>query len=328
MSAVAALVVAAGIAEAASPEGPRLAFIAQEYGRELITIGPQGDDLRAIVGTEVVGPGVHPSWSADGSRMAFSADVYPDDDPVLGAVDADGGNLRIYPDVRVELGDPVMAPDGRSAAFAQVRVRRVGPGKKTLLIQTALWSFDFQKQAARQLTRWRGGFLAATSYSPDGSTLAVTAFDFRRFKAVAIDLDSGRTSLLARNAAEPVYSPDGSSIAFIRRKPWLPTGAEKEASPVAELRVGRVGVPVGSRSLLRVHGLLSPPSWDPSGQRLAFAYSRPDGLGEGGFRKGDRLMAINADGTCLTKVFSDPELALYGASWQPGPGREAGPIAC
>ncbi len=39
-------------------------------------------------------------------------------------------------------------------------------------------------------------------------------------------------------------------------------------------------------------------------------------------------MAINADGTCLTKVFSDPDLTLYGAAWQPGPGREAGPIVC
>jgi hypothetical protein len=39
-------------------------------------------------------------------------------------------------------------------------------------------------------------------------------------------------------------------------------------------------------------------------------------------------MAINADGTCLTKVFSDPDLTLHCSAWQPGVGREAGPIGC
>ncbi|HET7589332.1 MAG TPA: hypothetical protein VFK14_03975 [Solirubrobacterales bacterium] len=44
--------------------------------------------------------------------------------------------------------------------------------------------------------------------------------------------------------------------------------------------------------------------------------------------KGDALMAINADGTCLKRVYADRETTLYGAVWQPGAGREAGPIAC
>jgi hypothetical protein len=39
-------------------------------------------------------------------------------------------------------------------------------------------------------------------------------------------------------------------------------------------------------------------------------------------------MAINADGTCLGQVFSDPDLTLYGPVWQPGVGREAGPMSC
>lgn len=44
--------------------------------------------------------------------------------------------------------------------------------------------------------------------------------------------------------------------------------------------------------------------------------------------KGDALMAINADGTCLKRVYTDRETTLYAATWQPGPGREAGPILC
>jgi hypothetical protein len=39
-------------------------------------------------------------------------------------------------------------------------------------------------------------------------------------------------------------------------------------------------------------------------------------------------MAINADGTCLTRIFTDPAMTLSGTAWQPGVGREAGPISC
>jgi Tol biopolymer transport system component len=323
---LAVLAAAAALAGAAAPEGPRLAIVAQEYGKEVTTIGPLGEDPLQIVHPNHVGPGSRPSWSADGSRLAFTADVYPDDDPVLGVVDADGGNLRIYPRIRLEMGDPVMAPDGRSAAFARVRILKVG--KRAYTFRVAIWSFDLEKGATRRLTRWRDEYLIPSSYSPDGSALAASAFDGRRFRAVAINPRGGRTSLLARNAAEPMYAPDGSSFAFVRRKPWDPSGTKEEASSVGELRVGRVGVPVGSRSLVRMRGLLGLPSWDPSGQRLAFMHSKTGDPEDRGPEAGNRVMAINAEGSCLTKVFSDPDLTLYGVAWQPGLGREAGPISC
>ena len=324
--ALAVLAVAGVFARAASPEGPRLAIVAQKYGQEVITAGPLGEDPLQIVDSKHAGSGSLPSWSADGSRLAFTADVYPDDDPVLGVVDADGSNLRIYPRIRLELGDAVMAADGRSAAFARVRIRRIG--KRTYTLTTSIWSFDFEEGETRRLTRWQGEFLVPSSFSPDGSTLAATGFDLRRFRAVAIDLRSERTSLLARNAAEPMYSPDGSSFAFVRWKPRQPRGAKEEASLVGELRVGRVGVPIGSRLLLRMRGRLGFPSWDPSGQRLAFVNSRDEDPGDHGLEEGNRVMTINADGTCLTKVFSNPDMTLFGAAWQPGLGREAGPIVC
>lgn len=325
--ALAVFAVAAAFAGATAPEGPRLAVVAQKYGKEVITIGPLGEDPLQIVHPNDVGPGGHASWSADGSRLAFTAEVYPDDDPVLGVVDANGGNLRIYPRIRLELGDPVMAPDGSSAAFARIRVLRYGPDR-ILSLRMSIWSFDFQKRAVRPLTRWRDEYLLPSSYSPDGSTLAATRSDGRRFRAVSIDLVSGRTSLLARNAAEPIYAPDGSSFAFVRWKPWQQNGVKEEASSVGELRVGRVGAPVGSRLLQRMRGLLHAPSWDPSGQRLAFVHSWDEDPGDRGLEEGNRVMTINVDGTCLTKVFSDPDMTLYGAAWQPGIGREAGPISC
>jgi hypothetical protein len=40
-------------------------------------------------------------------------------------------------------------------------------------------------------------------------------------------------------------------------------------------------------------------------------------------------MEINVDGICSRKILTGGSgTALYGAAWQPGPGREAGPIVC
>jgi hypothetical protein len=38
-------------------------------------------------------------------------------------------------------------------------------------------------------------------------------------------------------------------------------------------------------------------------------------------------MEVNADGTCLTRLLSIEVGNFYGSAWQPGPGRQAGPIA-
>jgi Tol biopolymer transport system component len=70
------------------------------------------------------------------------------------------------------------------------------------------------------------------------------------------------------------------------------------------------------------------PSWDPSGRRLAYTQQRV-GPGESDFLGfGDSIMEINPDGSCRTRVLSYPNAVLYGVVWQPGLGREAGPIAC
>lgn len=146
--------------------------------------------------------------------------------------------------------------------------------------------------------------------------------------AVSVDLRTGRVSLLAREASEPVYSPDGSEVAFIRWKNWRRSGVDDGSPPIDELRVTRIGTFPRTRLLLRSHKLLVRPSWDPSGERIAFTRTRVYENGYDDPMKGDALMAINADGTCLKKVYSDRETTVYGATWQPGQGREAGPISC
>jgi hypothetical protein len=80
------------------------------------------------------------------------------------------------------------------------------------------------------------------------------------------------------------------------------------------------------------------PSWDPSGQRIAFSRGPstfPAFLGETDSEIPSRLLQINADGSCETLMFAKQvrHNPFFGRdfsspAWQPGPGRGAGPIAC
>jgi len=70
------------------------------------------------------------------------------------------------------------------------------------------------------------------------------------------------------------------------------------------------------------------PSWDPSGERLAYIRFSAARTEAAGFGLGDALMQINADGSCQTKVISGRHTAFYVPTWQPGRGRHAGRIEC
>jgi hypothetical protein len=73
------------------------------------------------------------------------------------------------------------------------------------------------------------------------------------------------------------------------------------------------------------------PSWDPSGSRIAFTTLNAAGVinADDGAQAGNALIEINADGTCLTRAYSQGGRALIeGAAWQPGADRGAGAISC
>lgn len=331
---VAALVLAALLvvfvmpARAEGPEGPRLAVVTHDgrYGSKLITVDAAGEAGRPVIDQPASD---RPSWSADGSLLALGVSGDEWEGRVVAVAKQDGSDLRPYRRASLDLGNPVMAPDGRSVAFSRVKLVRVLPGRENYLTKSSIWLLDVKSGSVRRLTRWRlSTFLSPSSFSPDGSTLATTMFSRLGLRAVAIDVNSGRFTLLAREAIEPTYSPDGSRFAFVRYLNWRLNGINETVPAADELRVGRVGSVSGGTLLLRKRGFFAWPSWDPSGTRLVFTHSEAYELGDRSPHQGDRVMAINADGTCLTRVFTDPELILYGSAWQPGPGREAGRIVC
>jgi Tol biopolymer transport system component len=334
---VAALAAPAG---AALPEGPRLAISTSSNGgeegrQEVITTGSSGEDPQRLLGGPGAWIGDSLSWSAAGDKLAFpafgvdstAAGPYGEGWPVVAVTRLDTGRVKIYPRAFLNAGDPVFAPDGHLIVFQRLKLVKELPGRENLLLKSAIWSLDVETGSVRRLTKWRlGSFLEPSSYSPDGSTLAAELRDRRGLRAVALDLGTRRLTPLVPEASEPTYSADGSRLAYVRLTDKTPNALP--AHPVSELWVASADGS-GAKRLLRRKGYISFPSWDPSGSRLSFTSNPPaEATGDLEPEFGNKVMAINADGTCLTKVFSKPSTTVYGSAWVPGAGREAGPIVC
>jgi Tol biopolymer transport system component len=336
-------------ASAAVPDGPRLAMLRLSGQKspvfELFTSDASGSTiqpLRAVGPNQLPAPHpfVQPSWSPDGSQLAFTGIVgqrrrkHGDETLTrLFLISSDGSGLVAIPGTAGG-SNPVFSPDGHTVAFARKRDRykqnRHG-GEDLVYASVSTWLADTSTGAVRQITPWRDGLeQLPSSFSPDGSSLAVSRGDPNgKFEAVAIDVESGATTVLASGAYEPVYSPDGSKIALLRgyEKTYKTQGGSTSVflSDLYEMNADGSGIQrLTSTPVAAEFG----PSWDPSGQRLA--YVRIDNLaakpGVLGF--GDSVMEINADGSCETEILSGHREALFGATWQPGPGRGAGRIAC
>jgi Tol biopolymer transport system component len=303
-----ALLLTAAVASAAAPAGPRLAVVKETWKPNrvtLLTVGPNaGRPIRRAGGQEGGGPvwGYSPlSWRWDGAEVAFSGLSG------LFLARADRGGAR-----SVNVGGaerPVFAPGGHTIAFTR---------------GDEIWTIDLVTGEQRQLTPSRRGLsYIASSFSPDGATLLATRVDNRLHgdaEPVALHLGTGGVTRLLPEGLEPIYSPDGSKISLFRD-----FGNRKRPNRLAnDLFV--LNLANGSlRRLTRTpHKDELFASWDPSGERIAFArYRRNE------FEWANSVVQINADGTCEDEIFAlRRRVIFHGVAWQPGPGREAGPIDC
>ncbi len=335
--ACALLALLAAAAHGEAPAGPRLAFLsAPDRRSEVLSTDPSGEEpLKIAGGGEAVRPLPLPfssiAWSPDGGLLAFTGFSGSQKEPRfdLYLVGADGSDVRRIPGTRNALY-PLFSPDGRGVAFTRIdRSSLFGPGKRGRpRPRYSTWLAGLASGTVTRLPTKVSDL--ASSFSPDGSELAVS----RTGKgltadAVAIDLGTGRSSVLARNAAGPVFSPDGSRIAFLRGpKRTFRVGGGSATEILTDIYTMNADGSAVTRLTRTPRQIEVGPAWDPSGQRLAYAQLQA-GADEGDlFGVGDSLMEVNPDGSCRTRVASDPKTILSSPVWQPGPGREAGRIAC
>lgn len=315
------------------PEGPLLAFTGlsalKERGFTVQTFEAASMRPRVLVRGSRRGVVPRPfsgvAWSADGSQIAFAASKGKREG--IYTVHADGTGLRFLRGTRGG-ADPVYSPDGSRIAFSREGL------EGSLLFSSTPWVARADGGGAHRVAGWRRDTeYVPSSFSPDGSALAVTRTKFasEESRALLIRLSKGGgMRLLARRASEPVFSPDGSQIAFVRHS------IERPMKFVVVHRDLYVMSTDGktSRPLTRTRWVAeSHPSWDPSGQRIAFNSFRIgkdpiDALFDQLLPVGNSVVEVNSDGTCRHKVFSLREIAIFGAAWQPGVGREGSRIEC
>lgn len=329
------------------PDGPRLAMVRWDGtpSIDLIDTDQSGGAHTTLVDGDLrILPAPYPydvlSWSPDGGTLAFTAVIgvkrtrfSSEPRTKIFVVSADGSDVRPVPGTR-DGASPVFAPDGHTIAFRvrRTRHRKNGKGGGNVTYESAaIMLADLAGASKRRLTPWRDGLIAApSSFSPDGTRLAASRrIGSRASEAVELQLDRGEVRVLAHHALEPVYSPDGSRFAFLRgprrtvRRP-----GRKVTARFTDLFTMRSDGSEQLRLTNTPNAAELAPSWDPSGERLAFTrLSHP--LTEAGFFGfGDAIVEVNADGSCSTNVLTSPRVLYFGATWQPGPGREAGRIAC
>jgi hypothetical protein len=190
-----------------------------------------------------------------------------DGDSDIYAVNLDGTGLTKLTQNAVDDSSPLPSPDGTLIAL-------YGPGGFTVMKRDG---------SGRRTLR---GCLTPRSWSPDSTSVACDTSP----EGIAIgDPTRGTVTQISRSGEDPVWSPDGRSIAYVDGTLWIVSLDGGRAR-----RIGRRAVD-------------GAPAWSPDSRRLAYAARVVDR---------DDLFTIVADGSGDRRVLKNVESG-HGLDWSP-----------
>ncbi len=332
-----------GAREAESPAEPQdellLAVTRSVVGNpprdDIVLLTANGRVVRQLVSGShfsVVGGG---TWSPDGRRFAFAGSLgrpsFEDDEKTDIFVVDDAG---LEPRRLTESGRaaaPVWSPDGRTIVFAEfARGRRFPP-------TATLWSIAVDGTRKRRLLApERGRADVPSSFSPDGSQLAITrqeGFEVDEEGRVAntaaiylVEMRSLDTRKLVERASDAAFSPDGRRIAYVTDRDENGELAYGDfVSYANELYVMEVERGETRRLTKTADRNEATPSWSPDGGLIA--YGRGEVVDNA---EGTVVLTARADGTCPRRIAFAPGLDAWYTSpvWRPGDPRSDAHLRC
>ena len=185
-----------------SSDGSQIAFSSRRSGSfDVYVMNADGTDTRRL--TSGKQNDSHPTWSRDGTRLAFERDGD------IFVMNDDGSGARRVSDATAEEREPAWSPDGDWITY----VRRT-PGTAS----RELWLMRPDGAERRPLTS-QDAIVATPAWSPDSSRIVfATNREGDVYKLFTIGLDgNGQRSVVASASDnfEPSWSPDGSRVAYL-----------------------------------------------------------------------------------------------------------------
>lgn len=278
-----------------SPDGKSIAFFSDRGGNpDIYVMNPDGSQVEQLTRDAFASlyftksaSDRNPSWSPDGSQIAFDSGrnnlklTYIDHDIYVMA--ADGSNVRRLTDDGADEGGPRWSPSSGSIAYAKMDYFT-----EEGLIENPAWDIfvmnaDGTEQV--QLTKDPSNELEP-SWSPDGGKIAfISDRNGQNFDIYLMNADGSNVRQLTDDSANefgPVWSPDGTQIVF-----------NSDRNGNVQLFMMNID---GSNlvQLTKDSSNSAYADWSPDGNRIVFESDRVTGNAN--------IYIMNADGTNVIQL--------------------------